>query len=64
MSDSDSNLKEYQIAAGTIIPANGYITFNQHDNFGNPADPGYITAFAFNALGENGLSHLGLWAAC
>ena len=52
ISDSDSNLKKYQIAAGTMIPANGYITFNHHDNFGNPADPGYITEFSFNEYGE------------
>ncbi len=52
ISDSDSNLKKYQIAAGTMIPANSYITFNHHDNFGNPADPGYITEFSFNEYGE------------
>ena len=59
--NSDSNLKKYQIAAGTMIPANGYITFNHHDNFGNPADPGsHHRVFLPNEYGETVYLHVGL----
>jgi hypothetical protein len=51
LSASDTNLKQYHIAAGTTIPANGYVLFTQAANFGNPADPGTITAFDIGATG-------------
>ncbi|MBN1788194.1 MAG: lamin tail domain-containing protein [Sedimentisphaerales bacterium] len=51
ISDSDSPLTKYKIPNGTIIPAHGYITFNQNDHFGiphgNPTDRPFL-------LSENG----------
>ena len=52
MSDSDSNLMKYRFAAGTTIPANGYIVVYESNNFGpNSVDPGRLIPFA---LSENG----------
>jgi hypothetical protein len=49
ISDSGSNLTKYQIAAGTSIPANGYIVFYEDRHFGNPS---LATPFALSADGE------------
>jgi hypothetical protein len=52
LSDSDTNLMMYRFAAGTIIPANGYIVVSEDVNFGDEAsDPGKLIPFA---LSENG----------
>jgi hypothetical protein len=45
LSDSRGNLMKYEIPAGTSIPANGYIVFNEHDHFG--------TAFALSEHGDS-----------
>jgi hypothetical protein len=49
LSDSGSNLTKYQIAAGTTIPANGYIVFYEDRHFGNPS---LASSFALSADGE------------
>ncbi len=50
---SDTDLARYQIPSGTIIPANGYLTFTQAAQFGNPAAPGASVPFVFDSGGEN-----------
>jgi hypothetical protein len=52
LSDSDSNLMKYEIAAGTSIPSGGYLLFYEDANFGNPNDPGSHIPFAFSENGE------------
>ena len=53
LSDSGSDLQKYQIAAGTIIPAFGYLVFTEDVHFGSASsDPGVITPFALNGNGE------------
>src|SRR5258706_997804 len=46
------NLKEYQIAAGTTIAANGYLVFTEQNQFGNPAAPGAVVPFSISDLGS------------
>ena len=54
VSNSSSNLMEYQIAAGTVIAANGYYVLTQDYNFGPPAtsDPGRLVPFVLNPDGD------------
>ena len=40
LSDDANDLTKYRIAAGTSIPAGGYIVFYEDKHFGNEADPG------------------------
>jgi hypothetical protein len=51
LSNSDDDLKKFQIPAGTVIPAHGYKAFNWRDNFGSTANAGCITPFTFGELG-------------
>jgi hypothetical protein len=52
LSDSDTNLMKYRFAAGTTIPAKGYISVSETANFGPSApDSGRLIPFA---LSENG----------
>jgi hypothetical protein len=52
LSDSDNEPMKYRFAAGTTIPANGYIVVREDVNFGQAAtDPGRLIPFA---LSENG----------
>ena len=51
LSDSGANLKKYQIAPGTAIPAGGYLLLTQRDNFGNTGDPGYRSPIGFGEYG-------------
>jgi hypothetical protein len=44
LSDSASNLLKYQIPAGTIVPANGYLVLDEASSFG--------TAFGFSEDGD------------
>jgi hypothetical protein len=54
LSDSPDDLRKYQIAAGTSIPAGGFAVFTQTANFGIAAsDPGKITGFGLSELGES-----------
>ncbi len=52
LSDSSANLRKFRIPTGTTIPANGYITFNQSQHFGNVGNPDTLASFAFSELGE------------
>ena len=45
LSDSRGNLKKYEIPAGTLIPANGYIVFTEFSHFGS--------AFALSEHGDS-----------
>ncbi len=51
LSNDDADLKKFEIAAGTVIPAYGYKAFNWRDNFGSTANAGCITPFTFGELG-------------
>ncbi len=53
LSDSDSNVMKYKFAAGTTIPANGYLVVYESNNFGDTAaDAGRLTPFALSENGE------------
>jgi hypothetical protein len=52
LSDSGSNLKKYEIAAGTSIAPNRYIVFYEDQHFNNPTDPGSRNQFALSENGE------------
>ncbi|MFP6867589.1 MAG: lamin tail domain-containing protein, partial [Roseibacillus sp.] len=53
LSDSGSDLQKYLIAAGTTIPAGGYLVFYEDQHFGAAStDPGKITPFAISENGE------------
>ncbi|MHC4575121.1 MAG: lamin tail domain-containing protein, partial [Planctomycetota bacterium] len=52
LSDSDSNVMKYEIAADTVIEAGQYFVFYEDVNFGDPNDPGCHIAFAFSENGE------------
>ncbi|MCA9150304.1 MAG: lamin tail domain-containing protein, partial [Planctomycetales bacterium] len=45
-------LTRYQIAAGTILPAHGYLVFSRTQNFGNLDDPGTSLPFGLSSQGE------------
>jgi hypothetical protein len=53
LSDSDSNVMKYRFAAGTTIPANGYLVVREDINYGPSAsDPGRLIPFALSENGE------------
>lgn len=55
LSDSAANLKKWQIPAGTVIPARGYVSFDEVTGFHNPP----TTGFGIDKAGEQiYLSHL------
>lgn len=51
LSDSASNLMKYQIPAGTVIPASGFITFTQQQTFGSIYQG--TNAFALSEAGDD-----------
>jgi hypothetical protein len=52
LSNSDANLMKYRFAAGTVIPAQGYLSFRGDDHFGvTSTDPGRIYPFAISGTG-------------
>ncbi len=52
LSDSSSNLLMYQIAANTILAADGYLVLSDAKNYGaSSGDPGVKTAFALGPYG-------------
>lgn len=59
LSDSSSNLQKFEIPAGTVIPAKGYIVFYEHLHFGNAQAPGCHTPFALSENGETVYLHSG-----
>ena len=50
--NDDIKRKKYQIAEGTIIPANGYKVFYENIHFGNESDPGCSIPFQLSENGE------------
>lgn len=51
--DNEASLMKYQIAAGTTLPAGGYLVLTEDTNFGMlSSDPGKDTAFALSEFGE------------
>ncbi|HUT29502.1 MAG TPA: lamin tail domain-containing protein, partial [Sedimentisphaerales bacterium] len=52
LSDSDSNVMKYEIAAGATIGAGQYLVFYEDVNFGDTNDPGCILPFALSENGE------------
>jgi len=52
LSDSDSNLMKYEIAADTVIEVDQYLVFYEDANFGDTNDPGCNIPFAFSENGE------------
>ena len=59
LSDNDSDLMKYEIAAGTTIAGGGYLVFYEDQHFGNPADPGAHSTFALSENGETIYLHSG-----
>ena len=54
LSDNLDDLKKYQIASGTSIPAGGFAVFTQDAHFGlASSDPGKLTGFGLSELGES-----------
>ncbi len=53
LSDDFDNLKRYEIASGTLVPANGYKVFTSVANFRNAGDPGSHVQFGLSELGED-----------
>ncbi len=54
LSNDAADLKKYQIAAGTMIAAGGYLTFNQVSNFGSgAADAGKLKTLTLLATGNS-----------
>jgi len=52
VSDSQSDLAKYEIAAGTTLGANEYLVLTQSLHFGNTSDPGCHEPFALSENGE------------
>ncbi len=52
LSDVKSDLKRYEIAAGTVVEPQGYVVFYETTHFASPFDPGVRTPFAFSENGE------------
>ncbi len=53
LSDSETNPLKYRFAAGTVIPAYGYLVVTETANFGqSAADPGRLIPFALSGNGE------------
>lgn len=53
LSDSATDLAKYRIPAGTIIPAHGYLVYDEDTNFGTAStDPNRLTGFGLSDDGE------------
>jgi hypothetical protein len=53
LSDTSLNVTKYQIAAGTILAAGGYLVFDEFTSFGNANAPGVKTPFALSQSGDD-----------
>ena len=54
LSDSKSNLRKYQIPAGTTLDPHGFFVLYENETFGEASiDPGKVTAFALSENGDN-----------
>jgi len=52
LSDKGSELNRYRIADDAFIPAGGYFTFTQQDDFDDNDDPGALVPFGLSEHGE------------
>lgn len=53
LSDSATDLAKYRIPLGTVIPAGGYLVFDEEQHFGAASiDPGRIAPFGISDTGE------------
>ncbi len=53
LSDDGTNLQKYRIPTGTVLPAGGYVVFNENANFGPlSTDPGRLVGFGLSDVGE------------
>ncbi len=59
ISDSWANLRKYEVADGTVIPANGFAVFYEDTHFGSASDPGAREPFALSENGETIYVHSG-----
>ena len=59
LSDDGNDLMKYEIAAGTTLPAGGYLVFDEDRHFGNESDPGTREPFGFSRNGETAYLHSG-----
>ncbi len=59
LSDGGRNRAKYEIAAGTILPAHGYVVFYEDLHFGNEDDPGCHASFGLSRNGETLYLHSG-----
>jgi len=59
LSDDANDLTKYQIAAGTSIPAGGYLVFSEDKHFGSQSDPGSKKTFGLSKNGETVYLHSG-----
>jgi len=59
LSDQDSALDKYEIAAGTVIAAYGYLVLTDDQHFGNEDDPGCHDPFGLSRIGETLYVHSG-----
>jgi hypothetical protein len=60
LSDDSNDLTKYRVAAGTVIPAGGYLILFEDEHFGNAADPGCQASFGLSKDGETVYLHSGL----
>jgi hypothetical protein len=59
LSDDADRLTRYEIAAGMVIAAQGYLVFTEDHHFGNPSDPGCHEPFGLSRNGETVHLHSG-----
>jgi hypothetical protein len=59
LSDIESDLLRYEIAAGTVVEPNGYVVLYESTHFANPFDPGVRVPFAFSENGEGAYLYSG-----
>ena len=59
LSDDADLLTKYEIAAGIVLPASGYLVFDQDHHFDNRNDPGCHERFALSRDGETVYLHSG-----
>ena len=59
LSDDVDDLMKYEIPAGTIIPAGGYVVFDENRHFGNAKAAGCRVPFGLSRNGETVYLHSG-----
>jgi len=59
LSDDNDDLTKYRIAAGTVLPPEGLLVFDETLHFGNVYDPGCRKPFGLSAAGETVYLHSG-----